>query len=516
MTLRQLRRLTLARPFGNYSSTLVPMDHAALMAKITAFFTSCGVNAYLVGGYLRDTLLGKPNNDIDLALNGNPVILGRELARELCGTYVPLDRERGIVRIVFTGVAPTDGSIHVDLAPIMGSLEDDLSRRDFTVDAMACALSSDLLDDLPGNLIDPLGGVQDLNKGILRAVDSDVFSQDPIRLLRGIRVCGQADLVLEEATKEIMIRDAHLISSVSAERIRDEFLLILACPGARDHLYMLDSLGILGHVIPEIEVGKGVTQPKEHYWDVFHHGVETVGFVEQVLARRGEPRAVYAAIPWGDGVEGYFDEEIGDGHNRTTLLKLGALLHDVAKPATKTMELDGRIRFFGHQHQGAQMVTEILKRLRFSNRSINLVQSLVEHHLRPGQLGQPGELPTDKAIYRYFRQLGGTAIGAIYLNLADFLAARGPNLDEDDWLAHNRSITHVMDLGMNSHVGQPQPKLLDGYDLMDIFGLQPGPKVGQLLEVVNEAQASGEVETREQAVVFVTGLAQSANSLVIN
>jgi poly(A) polymerase len=198
----------------------------------------------------------------------------------------------------------------------------------------------------------------------------------------------------------------------------------------------------------------------------------------------------------------HFEEEVSSGHKRKTLLKLAALLHDVAKPETKAIDEKGKMRFLGHAREGTAIVSDIMGRLRFSAREQEMVEKMVAHHLRPGQMVGEG-LPTRRAIYRYFRDTGDAGIDTIFLNLADHLAARGPQLDVEEWRGHARQMAYVLEECFREEGVVLPPRLIDGHDLIDIIGLSPGPKIGGLLEAVREAQAAGEVGTREEALSYV-------------
>jgi len=206
--------------------------------------------------------------------------------------------------------------------------------------------------------------------------------------------------------------------------------------------------------------------------------------------------------PWSEEISRHFDEEVSSGSNRRLLLKLGALLHDIAKPATKAVDETGRTRFLGHTKQGAAIAAVILERLRFSSREIRLVENLVYHHLHPVQMANEG-LPTSRAIYRYFRDTEGAGIDILFLALADYLATHGPKLDIKEWQQHNQLICYIMGENLKQEAEVLPVRLLDGHDLMDIFGLSPGRLVGELLTEVREAQAAGELSTREEAIALV-------------
>jgi poly(A) polymerase len=185
------------------------------------------------------------------------------------------------------------------------------------------------------------------------------------------------------------------------------------------------------------------------------------------------------------------------------MLKLAALLHDIGKPLTKSIEADGRTRFLGHALEGAAMATERLEVLRFSNKETKLIETEILHHLRPMQLSQEG-LPTKRAIYRYFRDTGDAGIDILFLSLADHLATRGPNLDMAGWREHTKLTEYLLNQRLQEENITRPVKLVDGSDLINIFGLSPGPKIREILEAVREAQAAGEINSREEALAYIS------------
>ncbi len=471
------------------------------MTPIAGFFSNRGVATYLVGGFVRDVLMGRPSKDIDISIQGDSFLLGQELSRELGGTFVSLDKKDRTARIVVS----LQGEEHwqIDLTALGGTILEDLGRRDFTIDAMAVDLAR--FPFMRGvQLVDPFGGRADLEKKTVRATGNTVFSDDPGRLLRGVRLAVQLGFSLDPDTQADIKRCASLISQVSPERLRSELCLILSFSGAKSSLHRLDELDLLDRLFPELASCKGVSQPKEHYWDVFGHSLETVGQVERLLSitKDGSPE-VDRNIPWDVSLEGYFSQEVAGGNTRTLVLKLAGLLHDIGKPSTKSFEPNGRMRFFGHSEVGAGMAASALERLRFSIKEIKAVQSMVELHLRPGSLSQNGELPTSRAIYRYQRDAGDVAIDTLFLNLADYLAAKGPAIDEVDWKGYAGRIGYILQALIKGQKSERPPKLVDGNDLMSVFGLSPGPGLKVLLEAVREAQAEGLVRTREEALAYL-------------
>ena len=485
---------------------LLSEETLSLLRRI-ATLLSAVEEPYLVGGFLRDTISGRTTHDIDIAFQEDAVVVAGQLAGALGGALVVLDESRRIARVV---LEDEDGALlsqketwHLDLASLQGDLHQDMARRDFTIDAMAVPLRAFLEDDWRSALVDPFGGRQDLERHLIRAVGPDVFKEDGVRLLRAVRLAAALGFDLEEATRVGIRKDAAAIDSVSAERVRDELLAILAIPNAVNSVYLMDDLGLLGRLLPELEAGRNVQQPKEHYWDVFQHNIETVGAMEGLVSRAWEPPWILEEVAWDHSLEQHFSEVVTDGHTRTTLCKLAGLLHDVAKPATKTVESSGRIRFLGHHSQGAAIARSAMERLRLSRRGVQMVENMVDLHLRPGQMSQGVELPTSRAIYRYFRRAGDVALDTLYLNMADYIAARGPYLERDEWAAYAGMVRHIQVTGAEQQQAAASPGLLNGRDVMDLLGIGPGPRVGQLLDMVEEAWTTGEIATREAALELV-------------
>ncbi len=484
---------------------VVKPDVSRLLTRISHYLAKEGVISYLVGGLVRDTLLGRDTDDIDIAVDADALATASGAAAALGGKYVPLDEQNGVGRVVLPGT-----KWQVDFTTLQGNIKQDLARRDFTIDAMALAL--DKVFNIE-NLTDPFHGRDDLRRGIIRAVSPAVFESDAVRLLRAVRLAAEFGFSIDSATEALIRRHSALIADVPGERVREELLRLLALPGAGPRLAYLDELGLLTALIPELAPAHGVDQPRMHIWDVFEHSIQTVAAVEFLL-REGTwkyaGRDVLNAVPWSTRLQEHFDEEINRGSTRRTLLKLAALLHDIAKPRTKTIE-DGRARFLGHPQEGAAEAAAILERLRFSHRETQLVALLIKYHLRPTQMSHE-DTPTSRAIYRYFRDTGEEGIDLLFLSLADHLAARGPALDRQQWQEHARMTDYVLNRHFEEAGLSRPPKLIDGHDIMKTYGLKPGPQIGELLEALKEAQAAGEVTDRQEALRYIARLLEGADN----
>ena len=469
-----------------------------MIEKLAACCADLGVDAYLVGGFVRDWLLfAKPGHDIDIAVSGDPEVVAQTIAQRLSGTVVPLSPAHGVIRIACSGNSESgEPPWNVDINGFIGLIEDDLGRRDFSVNAMAVPIA-----DWPSTdaVIDQLGGKVDLATKTIRALNPGVFRDDPGRLLRAIRLAGQLKFRVEPGTSRQIRADSSLLVKVSPERVREEFLNILSADGAKGQLEVLDHFGLFEQVIPELQSAKGVDQPNMHYWDVWGHTMHTVEAAE-LITKGHQNSPVFSCVPWTEKSEAHFNQQATDGHTRATVLKLAALFHDIAKPETKSQDDAGRTRFFGHSEQGAGVATQRLSQLRVSSKGTEMVAKMVEHHLRPTGMKDGVDWPTDRAIYRYFRDVGDVAIDTLYLCLADYLGAKGPELIHEEWLNHARMVGHILHVGTSEPVSPTTIRLITGHDLMTHYNLQPGPEIGAVLERVEEARAAGEIETKEQAL----------------
>ena len=461
---------------------------------------------------MRDSLLRRDTADIDIAVAADAVEIASKVADALGGRFVLLDKANRVGRVVVVDKeAPSGGRWELDFSTFQGSIEQDLARRDFTIDAMAVDLRNIVYQPHPLTLspslpiIDPFGGWADLQHGVIRTVSETAFESDAARLLRAVRLAAELGFSLDNQTEALVRRNSQLIAGVAGERLREELLRLLAVPQSERFLPYLDDLGLVTALIPELAQAKGVKQPKEHFLDVCDHSIETVITVDFLLHQGTWKYAndeVLAIAPWSEVLAEHFAQEVSSGSTRRSLLKLAALLHDVAKPQTKAVGEDGRTHFLGHAKLGAAMAVDILERLRFSSKEVKLVEVMVRGHLRPGQMSQGG-LPTRRAIYRYFRDTGEAGIDILFLSLADHLATRGPQLNLAQWQAHAQMVEYVLAQHFEQEKLVVPPKLVDGHDLIKSFGMSPGPKIGQLLEAVREAQASGEVTTREEALSYI-------------
>jgi len=502
-----------------FFDTIEDAGARSLLTSLGGLLYEQGIPAYLVGGFVRDALLRRPTADIDIAVAADALDTARGVAGVLGGRFVPLDEANGVGRVVLVGEGDTSGGglRQVDFSTLRGTIEEDLALRDFTIDAMAVELPPIAEHQQSAQIIAPLGGLEDIQRSVIRSVSEAAFESDAVRLLRAVRLAAELGFTIDDATEDQIGRHAALIGGVAGERVHQELLRLLAVPGSGRFLVHMDTLGLLAAMVPELDASRGAEQPKEHQWDVFEHSLKTVLAVDFLL-HEGDweygGKELLAEVPASLGVIGASGWERGTGSAERSLLKLAALLHDIGKPRTKSIDSDGRMRFLGHAREGATAAAAVLERLRFSRKESQFVEAIVLHHMRPMQMSQAG-LPSRRAVYRYFRDTGDAGVATLLLSLADHLAARGPRLDVAGWREHAGIVADVLARRAEQE-SRPQPvKLIDGHDLMDLFGMSPGARLGGLLEEVREARAAGDVGSRQEALEFVrTRLAAGSDQCV--
>lgn len=464
-----------------------------------------GLDVYLVGGATRDLLLGQVSHDLDFTLSGDVLAIARHVANTLGAAYYPLDEERDTARVV---VIETDGSRKVlDFAALRGpDLESDLRGRDFTINALAVALGA------PQKLIDPLGGAADLRVGALRACSAAAFQDDPLRILRGVRLAAAFNFRILPETSRLMRQAANQLPRISPERLRDELFRLLDGPDPSSALRVLDVLGALSFVLPELSALKGVAQSPPHISDVWSHTLDVLQRLENVLsvlALQHDPDLAANLIlglmsvqlgRYRQHIHNHLQTSLNPNRSLRALLLLGALYHDIAKPLTRREEPGGRVRFFEHDLLGAEMVRKRAGALHLSNNESERLKIVVHHHMRPFLLAQAGGLPTRRAIYRFFRDTGPAGVDVCLLSLADVLATYGPTLPQDSWAGHLQVVRALLEAWWEQPAeAVAPPALLDGRELMKTLKLGPGPQIGRLLDAIREAQATGEVRNRQEA-----------------
>jgi poly(A) polymerase len=450
-----------------------------------------GSPAWLVGGAVRDALLGRPTADYDIVVAGDPARAAKAVARAGGrAACFPLSEEFGSWRVV-----ARDNSWQIDLEPLRGeTLEDDLALRDFTVNAIAQPLAG-------GEPIDPLGGGEDLREGRLRIAGAGAFAQDPLRVLRLVRVAVELGLRPDEEALRSARVHAPRLSSVSGERIFAELCRTIAAPRARAGIEMIAEVGALAVVLPELDTLRGVEQSAFHHADVYHHTLEVLERAVELTAPGGPAGgdADPAIGPHRELVAALLSEPLADQMSRGEALRWGALLHDAAKPLTREVRADGRVTFIGHDEAGAELARGVLTRLRSSERLRSHVAALVRNHLRLGFLVHDPQPLARRTVYAYLTACAPVEVDVTVLSVADRLATRGRS-SERAIDAHLRLAGSMLGEALSWREQGPPAPLVRGDELSRRLGIAPGPELGTLLDELAAARYAGEIATPEQAV----------------
>ncbi len=389
-------------------TTVLPSSQPPSLAdRVIAFIRAQQRPAWLVGGFVRDRLLARDNHDLDLIVPEGGIRLARAIAAAFGGASFVLDDERDVGRAIVPD--PTGESLDVDVARLrVPDLLDDLALRDFTVNAIAMDIHTDTAEPI---LFDPFDGQADLARGLLRAVTEGAFLDDPLRMLRGVRMVAELGFRIEDATYTLTRRDAPLIQHVSGERVRDELMRILTAPEAWQHLRLLAALGLLRYTLPEAAAQIGVAQSVPHYQDVFDHTRSVLAHLAGIYAllwpesgyTRPQPVAddltVVAAeaqwaeaadllAPFADDLRVHLSLPLASGHTRKDLLLWAAVTHDWGKPAKRTENDAGQTHFYDHDRWGALLAEARLQALRFAGDEVTYVARLTDLHMRPAHLAR--------------------------------------------------------------------------------------------------------------------------------
>jgi poly(A) polymerase len=448
-----------------------------------------GTRAWLVGGALRDRLVGLATADLDVVVDGDVEAAARAVGRAGQAAVFALSEQFGAWRVSERG-----GRWQVDLTPLRGgSIEADLALRDFTVNAIAEPLAG-------GPLVDPLGGEADLRAGRLRVAGPRAFADDPLRALRLVRLACERSFTVEPATAELAGGAAPGLAAVSGERVFGELRRMLATRCVADGVRRMAELDVLRGVLPELCALQGVEQNRYHHRDVWGHTLEVL---EAVVALEDDPAALFGA-EHGAAIARVLAEPLADGLRRGDALRLGALLHDVAKPATIGYRPDGRVIFPGHDERGAEMSSAILSRLRTSERLRAHVAALARHHLRLGFLVHRRPLAR-REVFDYLRACAPVEVDVTLLSVADRLATRGDAAERAIAL-HLELARELLPDALRWHAEGPPAPAVRGDELARALGLRPGPQLGQLLEELAAARFTGEADTRERAVAHARRL----------
>ena len=444
--------------------------------------------SWIVGGALRDELLGRVVTDVDIAVEGDAEAAARQQAEHVRGPVFALSEAFGAWRVI-----DRQGGRIFDFAPLQAdTIERDLAQRDFTVNAMARPREG-------GELIDPLGGRADLEAGVLRVLGPRAYESDPLRALRLARFAAELGFTADRDTERLTRAAAARLDEISGERVFAELRRLVLAPGVVQGLALADRLGVLRAVLPELADLHEVEQSHYHHLDVYGHTMEVLERVIELEAQ-AEGR-----------LSGVLDEPLADELTRGQALRFGALLHDIGKPATHAVREDGRVTFIGHDRLGERMIDELSRRLRTSRRLAGFLGALARHHLVLGFLVHERPLGR-RQVYRYLERTTPVEVEVTLLSCADRLATRGRKADVAI-AAHLELAAELMEAALDwREQGAPRPPLR-GDELARELGIVAGPELGRLLAQLAEARYAGEVGTRAEALELARRLRAERDSV---
>lgn len=474
-----------------------------LLERLRPFLTQQDRPVYLVGGAVRDALLNRVSHDLDFVVPHRAIQMAFKAANALGAPAYVLDQERDTGRVVLPDTHTT-----LDFACYRGAnLEADLRDRDFTINAIALPATA----VTRASLIDPCGGAADLQSRLIRQTHAQAIASDPVRALRALRLAFVLDFSLAEETTAAISAAAPLLHSVSIERVRDELLKLLETAVPHQTIQQMTDLNLLPVVLPEIAALADVAQSPPHHEPVLAHTQSVLRWLVQIEALLDGDEPDEAALKLASDALADFrapllehlKRRMDGGVNGRTLLRLGALFHDVGKKETQTVESDGRIRFLGHDKAGAKLAARRLRHLAMSKQAVGYVEKIVAGHMRPLLLANEDHKPSRRAVFRYFRDTKEAGLDICLLTLADHLATYGGPGEPDKWVRLLQVVSAILGHYFEHYEETiAPPPLVTGQDLMTAFNLSPGPEIGRLLRLIQEAQAAGEIVTRDEALNF--------------
>lgn len=450
------------------------------------------VQLHLVGGCLRDYVIGRSMNDFDFAANQNALKLAEAVSKELKGSYILLDEERGCARVT----KKVKGEILTfDFSEYRAdSFAEDLDRRDFTINTLSVDFNQLEEDAILGDVIVARKtALKDIKDKRIRRVSVRAFRDDPLRMMRAFGLRANLDFVIELKTLNQIRKEKELIKNVSYERIREELFKVFESSDTAEILKSMDRVGLLENIIPQIQIMKDCKQGGYHHLDVWPHSLEVVHQLDLIIKAIEDPETL-----------DYLNEIVGGGHSRKSLMKLGALLHDIGKPDTRQKKGE-RLSFHGHENVGRRISTGISKMLRLSTKERHILEDMVQMHLRPGYLSN-FKKPSERMIYRFFRDAKKETVNILLLSLADQRSTRGPLTTKSDQKHHENICVDLIERYFEQRKAKPYVPLIDGNYLMKSLKMKSSPMIGTILREVQEQHVLGKIKSKREALVLARKL----------
>ncbi|HUV77997.1 MAG TPA: HD domain-containing protein [Desulfobacterales bacterium] len=438
-------------------------------------------DTYIVGGTIRDLLLHRTPTDYDIAVTGDPENFAEKMAERTKGHVIKLGKPGQ------TTIRVASGDKIFDITSLSGaSIEDDLKKRDFTINAMAYHVYSE-------EVIDCLGGLQDLADKKVRMVSRKIFIKDPVRLIRAYRISAHLNFTIESQTASTIKADAELIHNSAGERIRVELFSMLDTSKSYDYLSQMDNSGLLAEILPDLAPLKGCLQNRHHLYDVFEHTMKAYDHLEILL---NELKAVLPDT--FTQIRQYVDK------NRPALIKCAILLHDIGKPLVKSTDSNGRSHFYGHARKSADLAQKISQKLRFSNHEKQFIDFIIRNHMKPLFLFTAHEkkMLTQKSLTRFYKKCGDVTPALLLHAIADIKAKQNGTHQRNRALI-SFAKKMIYDFFNRFKPISNEPPLITGHDLIKVFGLTPSPLFKKILDLVDDAKLTHTIKNRTEALGLV-------------
>jgi len=452
---------------------------------------------------LRDCLLERHVMDFDFAVSCGAIKCAQEFCKKIKGAFVLLDEEHGCARIV---KKTKEGILTFDFADFRGkTISDDLALRDFTINTLCVDVQK-----IAGNtillqaILSHDNALEDIRSRKISMVSVRSFKDDPLRLVRAFSLQATLDFSIDRKTLAQIKKDKDLLAQTAYERIRDEFFKILLSERAAPTLILMDKVGLLEKIIPQIAVMFNVKQGGYHHLDVWKHSLEVVTQLEKV----------FSEVKHDQDIKNYLEEPLAGVRNRLALMKLAALLHDIGKPDTRRKEKK-RMTFHGHERVGRDISRPIALMLKLSTDERHILEDMVFWHLRPGYLSN-FNIPSERAMFRYFRDTKKEALSIALLSLADQRSTRGPLTTASKQKHHEKIAWKIIKRYLAKSKENPLKRLITGHDLIRQLKLTPSPVFAKILRAVEERQTLGEINTKTQALVAAKAMVKKNKGRNIN
>ncbi len=463
--------------------------------EVVKLAKDANIEVYVVGGYLRDFLLKKKTLDIDLVVSEKAESFAKKLAKKIDGKCFILHSDLQVYRVAVKNNPDIE---YIDISLMQGkNIEEDLSKRDFTVNALAVKIED--FDNIKKNIIDKFDGLKDLRKREIKVVSNKVFNDDPLRMLRAFRFASEYNFKISKNTLSLIKKSSSKITTVAGERIKNELFRILNNKKSSQYVAMIDECGLFEKMFPVVtKMKKSAKNFYYHPKGLFQHCFQTYEALENIFIKLDKyfPKSK-------DILEQHLCENFSENVNKKNLLKFIAIFHDCAKPEC-AKRMDNKMRFLGHEALGAKKTAQIMKELKMSNKEIDFAKAIISEHMRPSNLAK-SEIITNRAQMRLFRDIKENTPDLLIMAMSDWHSYKtlkkkvypGKVLQQQE-----KSVAKLIFSYFDFINNKPKDKIVDGNILMKEFRLKPGKIIGELLKNINNAYEEGRIKDKKQALKY--------------